>query len=323
MPEQVVSKFEQLKDVNEADVLAKLAASFSGENRCISHTFNWWTYELCFNDVIKQYRIEGNKIVGDGYVLGHYRDSVPPGDVRVAKSAPLYFAQNFTGGTVCDLTLSLRRAELRFYCNPELVDPTFDLSEIVEIDEPSSCTYVIHVHTGALCAFPAYVPIEADQPAHAIECAPLVNQTQFDRYKADVNERERQQLERERHKFDFTPVSPFDRQSRADRRRHYGAELSQYYAEFEGAVEPIDNDPVKTMTNAAAREADARRRASIMRNVRRYEHKHRTGVALVRALLYRFAVENATGAQVLNDQLYAEVSCMDCVSILHYRHFFA
>jgi protein OS-9 len=91
-------------------------------------TIGWWTYELCYNDVIKQYHLDGmfkrvwypkysyterNMIIGDTYVLGRYRHSTSPQDVHVPPNHQRYFVQNYTDGTACDLTTQLRRTEVR------------------------------------------------------------------------------------------------------------------------------------------------------------------------------------------------------------------
>lgn len=61
---------------------------------------------------------------------------------------------------MCDLNSRLRRTEVRYYCEEELMDSE---AYLALVDEPESCEYVFHVRVGSLCQLTAFLP--KDRPA--------------------------------------------------------------------------------------------------------------------------------------------------------------
>lgn len=64
-----------------------------------------------------------------------------------------YYSQRYFDGTECDLTGVRRSTEVRYTCGNAQVAST-----IVDVKEPSSCTYLITVTTPLLCKHPVFKP---------------------------------------------------------------------------------------------------------------------------------------------------------------------
>ncbi|EFO23410.2 hypothetical protein LOAG_05072 [Loa loa] len=168
-----------------------IAASFYVQN-CIRKNTGWWTYELCYNKHVQQFRLEGSKIVGKVIYLGHYKNN---SDINLSKhkSEELpYFEQIYDDGTVCDVTDKSRLTRVWYMC-----DDTLSTSEayIADVDEPSSCEYIIKVKTGSLCKLDIFLSRSKPREPLSIMCRPLLEQKAIERYLEKVTEEKRQKEE--------------------------------------------------------------------------------------------------------------------------------
>ncbi|KAL4002380.1 Glucosidase II beta subunit-like family protein [Acanthocheilonema viteae] len=168
-----------------------IAASFYVQN-CIRKNTGWWTYELCYNKHVQQFRLEGSKIVGKIISLGHYKNN---SDINLSrhKSEELpYFEQIYDDGTVCDVTDKSRLARVWYIC-----DDMLSTSEayIADVDEPSSCEYIIKVKTGSLCKLDVFSSQNKPREPLSIICRPLLEQKGVEQYLENVAEQKRQKEE--------------------------------------------------------------------------------------------------------------------------------
>ncbi|CAG9538740.1 unnamed protein product [Cercopithifilaria johnstoni] len=168
-----------------------IAASFYVQN-CIRKNTGWWTYELCYNKHVQQFRLEGSKIVGRIIALGHYKND---SDINLSKhkgeELP-YFEQIYDDGTVCDVTDKSRLARVWYIC-----DDMLSTSEayIADVDEPSSCEYIIKVKTGSLCKLDVFSSQSKPREPLSIMCRPLLEQEAVEQYLEKVAEEKRQKEE--------------------------------------------------------------------------------------------------------------------------------
>jgi hypothetical protein len=154
----------------------------------INQVESWWTYEFCYGKHIRQFHQEKDKPVRpqDEFYIGYATADTlaSQGELREG-----YYAQSFSGGTVCDITGQSRKAEVRFVCNNERAT-----SALLDITEPFSCSYHVHVHTPLLCKHPNYRPKQ--EVVHTIQCALAAPLTAEQRAEQQAK-REREQHEEE------------------------------------------------------------------------------------------------------------------------------
>ncbi|KAL5962156.1 Endoplasmic reticulum lectin 1 [Taenia solium] len=143
-----------------------LLANFFKTYPCIFKVEGFWTYELCHDKHIRQFRAEGagpklTRIVKEFY-LGRISDSKKPfeddranGDLE-PKSIQIngrdfsYYSVDYDDGTECDLTGIPRRASVLYVCLEESDGELFQISEL------ETCVYQLIVFTRHLCASPQY-----------------------------------------------------------------------------------------------------------------------------------------------------------------------
>ncbi|VDN04778.1 unnamed protein product [Thelazia callipaeda] len=166
-----------------------VAASFYIQN-CIRRNMGWWTYELCYNEHVQQFRLEGSKTVGDIIYLGYYKkDSDINFSEHKSEEHP-YFEQIYDDGTVCDLTNKSRRTRVWYMCDEML---STGEAYIADVDEPSSCQYIVKVKTGSLCKLEGFVGQSVPRKPLPIMCRPLLDQKAAVKYLEQLMEEKRQQ----------------------------------------------------------------------------------------------------------------------------------
>jgi len=189
--QQYQCRIPLIAEENEAVRVQEQAAMDTGivellkpmqDGPCLMHTKDWWTYEFCYGKTIKQYHMEGGKVVGKTAILGLYSTEFDWSNSTVMKSSQKrsrYHSQEYINGTECDLIKKSRQAQVRFMCEPGHGDYLF------RIDEPQTCTYTISIHTSKLCQHPFMKPIEPKKPVQ-ITCNPLLSEEEYIEYQADV-----------------------------------------------------------------------------------------------------------------------------------------
>ncbi|XP_031563676.1 protein OS-9-like [Actinia tenebrosa] len=160
----------------------------SMQNRCLYHNKGWWMYEFCYGKSVSQYHEEANKVVGEKMSLGVYSSETDWSKEKIElpyskNSSKRFHSQFFVNGTKCDLNGELRSTQVKFKCEPDSQD------HVTMVDEPSSCTYVVVVHTEKLCNHPLFKP-PADNKPLPITCSPALPQDHYQMY-LDTLEREK------------------------------------------------------------------------------------------------------------------------------------
>ncbi|XP_026163564.1 protein OS-9 isoform X3 [Mastacembelus armatus] len=156
---------------------------------CLMKTKDWWTYEFCYGQYIRQYHLEDTEIKGDILFLGYY-DSEFDWNNETAKASKQhrlkrYHSQTYVNGSKCDLNGNPRETEVRFVCEEGSGD------YIARVDEPQSCRYVLTIHTSRTCQHPFLRPPSTAKP-QGIVCQPALSAQQYmDYVKAQVSDTKR------------------------------------------------------------------------------------------------------------------------------------
>ncbi|XP_062893378.1 protein OS-9 isoform X2 [Mobula hypostoma] len=156
---------------------------------CLVKVKEWWTYEFCYGQYIKQYHTEDSEVKGDVMYLGFYESEFDWNNetAKASKQHNLkrYHSQTYVNGSKCDLNEKPREAEVRFMCEEGSGD------FIARVDEPQSCNYVITIHTTRICHHPYLRPAVVSKP-HPIKCQPALSPEQYVEYvKAQVSDTKR------------------------------------------------------------------------------------------------------------------------------------
>ncbi|VDM31814.1 unnamed protein product [Hydatigera taeniaeformis] len=130
-----------------------LLADFFKAYPCIFKVEGFWTYELCHDKHIRQFRAEGagpklTRIVKEFY-LGRISGSKEK-SIQINGRDFFYYSVEYDDGTECDLTGAPRRASVLYVCLEESDGELFQVSEL------ETCVYQLIVFTRHLCASPRY-----------------------------------------------------------------------------------------------------------------------------------------------------------------------
>ncbi|KAM4741163.1 protein OS-9 isoform 5-T5 [Anableps anableps] len=156
---------------------------------CLVKTKDWWTYEFCHGQHIRQYHLEDSEIKGEVLFLGYYESEFDWNNetAKASKQHKLkrYHSQAYVNGSKCDLNGNPRETEVRFVCEEGSSD------YIARVDEPQSCRYVLTVHTSRTCQHPFLRPPSSSKP-QGIVCQPALSAQQYmDYVKAQVSDTKR------------------------------------------------------------------------------------------------------------------------------------
>lgn len=147
-------------------------------DRCLIRQEGWWSYEFCYQQKLRQFHLEDEKIVQE-FILGFYDEEATENyhkthsdistlkDPRSKDASQRYHAHQFTNGTLCDLTNEPRQTEVRFVCS----EPRAMISSITEL---ATCKYALTVHAPMLCKHPLF---QEERPVwHTINCNVISDQ---------------------------------------------------------------------------------------------------------------------------------------------------
>jgi len=111
------------------------------EGLCASKTFDYWTYELCFGKMFRQYHSP------DQYNLGTFEHNTITGTT-----------QKLLDGTPCEGLNAHppRTTKVMYSCMKSAKTP-----QLISVDEVSTCNYQANVGLDAFCADPKYPVVNA------------------------------------------------------------------------------------------------------------------------------------------------------------------
>ena len=168
---------ELLAAINKIDVIAK---PIKGELRrykntpgeafleefprqdCIYHSTNgdWWSYEICLNRYIRQFHWGQDKIPKQISIIGIFDSDFDwDKEPNEALDQPHFVdfkkydnknvhLQYYKYGDTCDVTNKPREAKLIYKC----VDRSWFTHRVVDMQEPSTCSYEITIHSPGVCS---------------------------------------------------------------------------------------------------------------------------------------------------------------------------
>lgn len=137
---------------------------------CITKNLGWWTYEVCWEEHVRQYHSENGQ-TSSAHFLGHgpnkklkfgskYEDVI----YRVDSVRGPYLSALFKNGSKCDVTGEPRVTEIRLYCEEEAakLGPESELTgematainlyeRKLDISEQETCTYLVWWGTPKAC----------------------------------------------------------------------------------------------------------------------------------------------------------------------------
>jgi len=173
-PDNEGSESAHIPTPEEIDSILAEMGTYSS---CLFKLTGWWTYEFCYHKHFQQFHQPREGPIQQQYILGSYKEGSPPGQINnlnvdhspssdLEASLP-YYSESYSDGTLCDLTGEPRTTEIRYYCNTEKVNLLKD------IQEPSSCNYVVSIHTFLMCHFTAFKPKQST--VLSVQCFPQEN----------------------------------------------------------------------------------------------------------------------------------------------------
>ncbi|KAI8075592.1 hypothetical protein BDF21DRAFT_495097 [Thamnidium elegans] len=218
-------KEEQAKET-EQDLQATIERGLDlleplGKNciRFFASTQQYWTYEYCHNQYVRQFHIERShdgKVEKEketaSFYLGVYPGAVTDTDKENQKALSFpnnkkssskadtvmrkvgdqrYLVQEWKNGSECDLTEKPRTVEVQFHCDKQGQD------RVTSFVEVSTCHYQITVSTPKLCEEMS-LSHRHHAESHKIECRPIVPEQLIEQEQVQKQEQEQEQDEQER-----------------------------------------------------------------------------------------------------------------------------
>ncbi|KAI7876309.1 uncharacterized protein EV154DRAFT_451555 [Mucor mucedo] len=173
-------KEEQAKEETEQDIqatidrgVALLAPLSKNCIRFFANTHQYWAYEYCHNQYVRQFHVErthDGKVEKEQETASFYLGIHPGAETKTVMRKvgdKRYLVQEWTNGSNCDLTGEPRQVEVQFHCDKHGQD---FVSSFVEV---STCHYQIVVSTPRLCE-EMNLSHKHHAESHVIECKPIV-----------------------------------------------------------------------------------------------------------------------------------------------------
>ncbi|KAK2149954.1 hypothetical protein LSH36_429g01018 [Paralvinella palmiformis] len=185
----LASKFGQQYQCSFADGQQEASLDEKTKERIANK--GWWMYELCYGEYIRQYHLEDGVINNPNY-LGFYESdfdwsSMTEEKAKAKPSKSRFHSQEYVNGSTCDLTGKPRRAQVRYYCDPDNIDYLSD------VDELETCAYTLVVYTNKICHHPYLKPPRRTKSV-PITCHPLLTEDEYREYE-EIKEEEKMRKE--------------------------------------------------------------------------------------------------------------------------------
>ena len=123
MPE-LLTQEEVTNEEDEAQETVEDGNSLSTENikrllkpledqPCLLYSRDWWTYELCYNNAVQQFHMEGDKRSEPVLILGVFDRDYDWSQYDSKQFKATKHSQYFTNGSICDVNGEQRKTEVR------------------------------------------------------------------------------------------------------------------------------------------------------------------------------------------------------------------
>ncbi|KAJ1975872.1 Protein OS-9 [Dimargaris verticillata] len=119
-----------------------------------------------------------------------------------------YLSQEWSGGTLCDLTGKPRTVQIQFHCTPE------ETPHIAQVHELSTCVYLMVIHMPTLCQDPTFVQ-KREAAVGQIACHKVVSDQEYADWVQQAHQRQLQ-LEDRVGAFNQQEEAPIDSQPDAE-----------------------------------------------------------------------------------------------------------
>jgi protein OS-9 len=161
MREQALKARRELMNRPVPDSVAQALLEQS-HGSCTIKIDGWWTYEVCFGKAVRQYHVpvstDANKkpSIEQVYFMGkgpeHALHKGANGVLTLGESSlhGVYASTTYPNGTVCDKNGQQRTTEIRLLCRENEEDAV----GIIDLSEPSTCTYLVWVRSELACKVP-------------------------------------------------------------------------------------------------------------------------------------------------------------------------
>ncbi|TPX61584.1 hypothetical protein SpCBS45565_g07218 [Spizellomyces sp. 'palustris'] len=150
--------------------------------KCLHYMTGYWSYEFCPQKWVRQYHAvtaqeasaltpaQKTEVATHNYLIGLFDGSSSSNDVDVVKyesggRKKAFLRMRWRGGTICELSGVPREVVIEVFCNPAT-----PYDHISQIQETSTCKYLLTVHTPRLCADPLFNPHSTQSIIH---CNPI------------------------------------------------------------------------------------------------------------------------------------------------------
>ncbi|KXS10012.1 hypothetical protein M427DRAFT_63066 [Gonapodya prolifera JEL478] len=180
------------------EVREALSAVLDMKKKCLQYGQGWFTYEYCHLSHVRQYhkpdlpsvdgaaefylgidqastvaeKLRRKKLLDGGRSLKKSElRSTAVAEVKVGGDGRKYLSIWYGDGTECDLTGKPRVVEVQFQCPARPHDPP---DHITLIQEVSTCSYLLVIHTTRLCHLAPFNPVENSR-VESISCAMVVS----------------------------------------------------------------------------------------------------------------------------------------------------
>ena len=182
----------------------------------------WWSYEICVNQYIRQFHWHqpagtNTAIPKQISVIGLYEKDMDWDMFENLSSKPSttkdleqfsdfekydkkrVHIQYYDNGDLCDITGQPRKAKIIYTCK----DKSIPYTMVIDMNEPSTCTYQIIIHSPAICNHYASEILSEDKKSGkkresvAIQCQKVLSVEEYEIYEK-VQERNRKAVEDKR-----------------------------------------------------------------------------------------------------------------------------
>ncbi|ODQ81517.1 hypothetical protein BABINDRAFT_6205 [Babjeviella inositovora NRRL Y-12698] len=150
---QVSTSSENRIEVDTETLASAVAIIEKALDSCLYYSTGWWTYAFCYGKEVVQFH-EDLEVAKTGvpkpdptlpiYYLARFQDE---SDFSIEQDrTSKYISQSVGGGTKCDMTLTPRTIDVKYFC-----DPRIGRLSVESVAEVRTCQYEAEINIPGLC----------------------------------------------------------------------------------------------------------------------------------------------------------------------------